>query len=161
MSKLPNEIRLEIVRKLTANVWKIEELLKTIKSEIEARETSEAIKAQEVQGRKHNHGLRKFPPTANALVSIQGKDFQLQCVYCSGEHYSASCTKAQLPKDRKEILQRANRCFICLKTSHRANSCFKITKCRKTSSIHLPGIKHQLTTRQKQATFLHIRGAKR
>ena len=37
MSKLPNEIRLEIVRKLTANVWKIEELLKTIKSEIEAR----------------------------------------------------------------------------------------------------------------------------
>ena len=75
MSKLPNEIRLEIVRKLTANVWKIEELLKTIKSEIEARETREAIKAQEVQGRKHNHGLRKFPPTANALVSIQGKDF--------------------------------------------------------------------------------------
>ena len=122
MSKLPNEIRLEIVRKLTANVWKIEELLKTIKSEIKARETSEAIKAQEVQGRKHNHGLRKFPPTANALVSIQGKDFQLQCVYCSGEHYSASCTKAQLPKDRKEILQRANRCFICLKTSHGANS---------------------------------------
>ena len=122
MSKLPNEIRLEIVRKLTANVWKIEELLKTIKSEIEAREASEAIKAKEDQGRKHNHGLRKFPPTANALVSMQGKDFQLQCVYCSGEHYSASCTKVQLPKDRKEILQRANRCFICLKTSHGANS---------------------------------------
>ena len=136
MSKLPNEIRLEIVRKLTANVWKIEELLKTIKSEIEARETSEAIKAQEVQGRKHNHGLRKFPPTANALVSIQGKDFQLQCVYCSGEHYSASCTKAQLPKDRKEILQRANRCFIFLKTGHEANSCFKTKKSRNCDGKH-------------------------
>ena len=146
MSKLPNEIRLEIVRKLTANVWKIEELLKTIKSEIKARETSEAIKAQEVQGRKHNHGLRKFPPTANALVSIQGKDFQLQCVYCSGEHYSASCTKAQLPKDRKEILQRANRCFICLKTSHGANSCFKITKCRNCDGKHHQSICLELNT---------------
>ena len=146
MSKLPNEIRLEIVRKLTANVWKIEELLKTIKSEIEARETREAIKAQEVQGRKHNHGLRKFPPTANALVSIQGKDFQLQCVYCSDEHYSASCMKVQLPKDRKEILQRANRCFICLETDHGANSCFKITKCRNCDGKHHQSICLELNT---------------
>ena len=83
MSKLPNEIRLEIARKSTANVWKIVELLKTIKSEIEAKEASGAIKAQEVQGRKHSHGLGRLPSTTNALVSMQGKDFQLRCVYCN------------------------------------------------------------------------------
>ena len=95
MSQLPNEIRLEIARKSTANVLKIEELLETIRIQIEAREVSEAIKAQEVQGRKHNHDLGKFPPTANALVSMQGKDFQLRCVYCSREHHSASFTKVR------------------------------------------------------------------
>jgi hypothetical protein len=41
MSKLPTEIRLEIARKSTGDVWKIEELLDTIKTEIEAREVSE------------------------------------------------------------------------------------------------------------------------
>ena len=33
--------------------------------EIEARELRETIKAQDVQGRKHNHGLGKLPSTAN------------------------------------------------------------------------------------------------
>ena len=70
MSKLTNEIRLEIARKSTANVWKIEELLETIKSEIEARELRETIKAQEVQGRKHNHGLGKLPSTANTPATV-------------------------------------------------------------------------------------------
>lgn len=98
MSKLPNEIRLEIVRKSTT-VWKINELLETSKGEIEAREASEAIKAQEFQGRKHTPGLGKLPPTANTLVSMQGKEFQFRCIYCNGEHYSASCTKVRLSKD--------------------------------------------------------------
>ena len=70
MSKLTNEIRFEIARKSTANVWKIEELLETIKSEIEARELRETIKAQEVQGRKHNHGLGKLPSTANTPATV-------------------------------------------------------------------------------------------
>lgn len=47
MPKLPNEIRLEIARKSTTEVWK-----ETIKGEIEAREASEAIKAQSDQSSK-------------------------------------------------------------------------------------------------------------
>ena len=146
MSQLPNEIRLEIARKSTANVLKIEELLETIRIQIEAREVSEAIKAQEVQGRKHNHDLGKFPPTANALVSMQGKDFQLRCVYCSREHHSASFTKVRPQKDGKEILQRVNRCFICLKTGHGANGCSKIKKCRNCDGKHHPSICLELNT---------------
>ena len=41
MSKLPNEIRLEVARNSTDEIWKIEDLLQTIKKEVEARETSE------------------------------------------------------------------------------------------------------------------------
>ncbi len=41
MSKLPSEIRLQVARKATSDVWKIDELLDTIKFEVEAREMSE------------------------------------------------------------------------------------------------------------------------
>ena len=41
MSKLPSDVRLQISRKSTNEVWKIDELLDTIKSEIDAREASE------------------------------------------------------------------------------------------------------------------------
>ena len=45
MSKLPSEIRLLVARKATNDVWQIDDLLKTIKSEIEAREMSETARS--------------------------------------------------------------------------------------------------------------------
>ena len=141
MSKLPNEIRLEIARKSTNEVWKIDELLDTIKGEVKAREASEAVKTQEVPLRKPpNPGSNSsgLIPTANALFTTEGKEFQIRCVYCNGQHYSACCTKVQQTKERRDILQRNNRCFICLKTGHDAKNCFKTKRCR-----HCDGKHHQ------------------
>ena len=47
MSKLPSKIRLQVARKATGDVWKIDELLKTIKFEAEAREMSESSRSIE------------------------------------------------------------------------------------------------------------------
>jgi len=138
MSKLPNEIRLEIARKSTTDVWKISELLETIKGEIEAREASEAIKTQEFQGQKTPLVWESYPQRQILWFPCKAKNFNF-AVYCNGEHYSASCTKVRLSKDRKEILQKNNRCFICLKTGHGANNCFKTKKCRNCDGKH-----HQL-----------------
>lgn len=141
MTKLPNEIRLEIARKSTNEVWKIDELLDTIKGEVEAREASEAVKTQEVQVRKPPNlgsNTSRSIPTANALFTTETKEIHFRCVYCNGEHYSASCTKVRQSKDRRDILQRNNRCFICLKTGHDAKNCFKTKKCR-----HCDGKHHQ------------------
>ena len=49
MSKLPKEIRLQVARKSTQEVWKIDELLDIIKKEVEAREATERIKADNTQ----------------------------------------------------------------------------------------------------------------
>ena len=49
MSKMPSEIRLEIARKAKKDVWNIDELLDTIKFEIEAREASETTKSNQSQ----------------------------------------------------------------------------------------------------------------
>jgi hypothetical protein len=44
MDKLPSEIKLQVARKATGEVWEINELLKTIQVEVEAREASDASK---------------------------------------------------------------------------------------------------------------------
>ena len=46
MPKIPNEIHLLIVRKNTAKVWNIIELLDTTKVEIEAREVSKGVQSR-------------------------------------------------------------------------------------------------------------------
>ena len=67
MSQLPNEIRLEVVRNSTNEIWKIEDLLQTIKREVEARETSEHVKTSEGSRKPP---LGKLPiPSANSQVT--------------------------------------------------------------------------------------------
>ena len=53
MSKLPNILRLEVARKSTNEIWRIDELLETIRREIEAREASDQVKL---------HDSRSPPP---------------------------------------------------------------------------------------------------
>ena len=137
MSKMLPEIGVQIARNTALEVWDMSELLEVIRQEVEAQEVSDGVKTN-VNLDKPKQPQFKLPPTANALVSMQEKEFQLHCVYCNGEHYSASCTKVQISKDRKEILQKNNRCFICLKTGHGVINCFKTKKCR-----HCDGKHHQ------------------
>ncbi len=44
MSKLPNSLRLEVARRSTNEIWNIDELLETIRKEIETREASDQVK---------------------------------------------------------------------------------------------------------------------
>ena len=55
MSKLPNSLRLEVARKSTNEISKIDELLETIQREIEAREASDQVKLHD----------RDHPPISN------------------------------------------------------------------------------------------------
>ena len=43
MSKLPDDVRLQIARNTKEEIWKIKDLLETIKIEMRAREASEGI----------------------------------------------------------------------------------------------------------------------
>ena len=50
MSRLPAEERLHVARLSTKDVWEINELLKVIQAEVEAREMSDTMKIQERKG---------------------------------------------------------------------------------------------------------------
>ena len=49
MSKLPSEIRLEIARNATTEIWKIDDLLNMVRMEIEAWEVSESVQSNPQQ----------------------------------------------------------------------------------------------------------------
>ena len=138
MSKLPSEIRLQIARKATGDVWKIDELLKTIKFEVEAREMSEATRSGE---KTFNRDKSSRPSTAGAfVVTRDDKDdassFKIKCAYCQGLHYSASCEKVKDKDTRVKILRDSHRCFVCLRKGHQASKCEVTKKCRHCSGKH-------------------------
>ena len=66
MSKLLNKIQLQVACNSTNEIWKIEDLLQTIKKEVEARETSDHVKTSE--SRKSPFGKPPIP-SASALVA--------------------------------------------------------------------------------------------
>ena len=43
------------------------------------------------------------------------------CMFCSGNHWNDSCSKYPTAADRKQLLK--YRCYICLKSGHRAFKC--------------------------------------
>ena len=128
MSKLPNEVRLRIAREAKEEVWKIEDLLKVIQAEVEAREASENVKVNPV---RHTVPPQRLPSntnaTASSLFSSSGK---IQCIYCGKDHFSVSCSKIPSVADRKDILLKAGRCFNCLRTNHKSRDCPNSKNCR-------------------------------
>ena len=69
--------------------------MNVIKKEVEAHEASEGTKVKLPQSdTRSGHNL----PTANALVT---HGHNIQCVYCNGQNYSASCDKVCEVKARK------------------------------------------------------------
>lgn len=139
LSKTPGDIRLQIARQGKKDAWKIDDLLQIIKFEIEAREMSEATKSSEKPGllmTSHKRDGTKSPlsPTAKSLL-IESRDpnttqVRINCAYCNGLHYSASCEKVKDPETRRQILGQSGRCFICLRKGHQVKSCTSTKGCR-------------------------------
>ena len=128
MSKLPDEVRLRVARENREETWEINHLMSSILTEVEARETSEGtrILSQKsvVHPKTHGGGLN---PAASSLVT---DSYSIKCVYCGEAHYSASCKQVSSVRDHKETLIRMGRCFICLKSNHRARDCESHRNCR-------------------------------
>jgi hypothetical protein len=83
MSKLTSEIRLFVARKATDNIWKIDDLLKTIKSEVESREMREMARSNASE-KPRNKKQGSLPTAGSFLVTKNGKDgegsFNVRCI---------------------------------------------------------------------------------
>ena len=108
MPKIPSDICLEIARKAMNNAWKIDDLLKTITFEIEAREVTEATRStKRGPPNKQDKGVKQNIPTANSLLAGTR----------DGERQSPTVN------DHKTILKNSGRCFRCLYKGHHVRDC--------------------------------------
>jgi len=145
MAKLPDDIRLRIARGAGKGPWKIGPLLDILKEEVEAREASEGATVS--TGKSSTpHNRHPSNPTASSLVA---SSFKVRCVYCNGEHFSASCTTVVTAASRKEILLKSGRCFNCLKTRHKLKDCDSLKSCRYCHKRHHQSICEHSTSPHK------------
>ncbi|XP_067047620.1 uncharacterized protein [Acropora muricata] len=161
MSKLPDDVRLQIARNTKEEIWKIEDLLETIKIEMRAREASEGNRVTPDSTKKPQLSNRppfkpKETPTSSTFLSNQGlqggQKFTIRCAYCEEFHYSASCPRVVDPAKRKEILLRKHRCLICLRDGHRASECQTTKTCRHCNKRHHQSICDQSAPNQETST---------
>ena len=132
MNKLPLELRLIVSRTMTGKSWDLDQVMKIFEREVD---TWERISLTSTQQATHSR-----TPTAAALIaSSSPSNVNIICVYCNQKHPSASCSQVVDVPFRKEILQWAGRCYVCLKRHHLSKDCH--------SSIHCEGCRgrHHVT----------------
>ena len=125
MNRLPQELRLIVSREVGEAEWRIDEIMTIVEREISARERAFVPS----NGQSRGVGL----PTATALVAGGG---QPKCCYCRQGHSSTSCTTITDVVQRKTILKKAGRCFVCLKRHHLSRDCRSPIKCARCNGWH-------------------------
>ena len=130
MAKSPAEIRVQIARNTSEKVWEMADMLNIILKEVEARETSESVKVNDVEHHKPRI------PGANALTASGSIGQSIQCVYCKEHHFSASCDRVVDTKEHQVLLKRDRRCFTSLAKNHRSSQYDPKRNCRRCGGKH-------------------------
>ena len=110
MAKLPSEVRLQIARTTTNDIWKIEELLRIIQGEVEAREMSDFMRTNERRPEPTFH--RNNTSTTSVLTGRDNTSGGRVCVYCKGDttlHHVIRCPVFNL----EEIFSKGRGTVFC------------------------------------------------
>ena len=124
-SKIPGDVKLEISRKMPDGKWEIDKLLDVLQKEVTARERCASTS---------NGATGSFDGSAAALLTTGGRDNDQQrqnrstkknqCLFCDKKgHPSKTCRKVPSAEERKVILYRKNRCYVCFSPTHKARDC--------------------------------------
>lgn len=133
LSKIPREIRLIISRKVGGGDWDLDQLLKMLQEEVQARERASSSDNTPVKGRDRERS-GKEPPTNAALFGGSGS--MPTCYYCGQQHLAQACKNVQSVDERKRILREAGRCYMCLRRGHRVKQCSSKGRCPHCSGRH-------------------------
>ena len=108
--RLPDDIRLQISRRLGATNWKIEEFMFILKEEIAARENCDFLKRKEQNDKTGRDGHL----TTEALhTGVK----MLKCAFCKNEHYHDKCNLVTDLAERRRIVYEGKLCYRCLSTN--------------------------------------------
>lgn len=131
LGKLPQEVRLLLSRGMGDGDRKLDDLLKLLLGELQARERAAASNLASSKGR----GKGIINPTAAALFA-GGQRATPTCYYCQQSHLTHACAKVVSIDERKSILRSAGRCFLCLRRGHIIRQCSSKFKCPSCGGRH-------------------------
>ncbi len=128
ITKIPQELQLIVSRKMGSDDWNLDTLMAILGEELQARERMAVGSAPSVKK------ISKEPATAAALLT--GGSNRITCSYCQQDHTSNSCRVVPQPHARKQVLQKAGRCFVCLRRGHISRECNSPRRCAKCGGRH-------------------------
>ena len=124
LQKLPEDIKLELTRKLekpstdeatSDDQWNLDHLLELLKGEVEARELSGSLQSSGI--------------SQDSKKSVNKKS-HASCTFCRGTYTTAECQVVTSLPERRNILRKQGRCFLCLRRgNHLARDCDADIKC--------------------------------
>ena len=140
MEKLPKQIQLTMVRgaEKTMLEWTLGEFINALDSELDVWECHASVLKLGMpsnnlpQRRPRQDMSASGPSTASALMTTGN---QRKCIFCGKEHATEDCSERD-PEERKNILKRQFRCFICLKGNHRSFECKSKVRCKGCKGRH-------------------------
>ena len=105
--------------------WDLTNMLHILKQEIEARE-----KCSPVRREPSRHVQDNYATGAALFSGARFKQSSQHCTFCHGNHVTAGCHVVTNIQERRNILRRNGRCFLCLrKAGHLAKDCDASIKC--------------------------------
>ena len=135
-NKLPKEINLLLSRKFDPKkgLWEIEEIMRGLRIELEARErciTEKKAKRNEVHHPAHS--------STETFMTVEG----LKCPYCQASHFPDKCDVVTNIETRKALSKSQRRCFNCNKKGHNVKNCRSKKTCIKCKEKHHTSICYQ------------------
>ncbi|XP_078384164.1 uncharacterized protein LOC144666642 [Oculina patagonica] len=125
LSKLPDDVKLEMSRGVEDGKWKLDDLLKKLIDEITARERCTSVSVSPT----YPSGPKKSDRQSTSTFLAPG-GLENRCAFCLGPHKHVDCRKIVSPSERKQIAKRFGRCFVCLQRGHKAVCCECKEKCK-------------------------------
>lgn len=95
------------------------------------------------------------PTTSVLSTEVKRRSASIQCIYCRGGHYSASCNRNSNANELKRVLRDQGRCFLCLRKGHQVQNCDNNARsCRHCNRRHHQSIcnKKKFETDQRNTT---------
>ena len=106
--------------------WMLDDMLVALEKKVSVRESHMPLSVTKGNNKAGNEERGSRPKhhqetgNANTLFAGNGKG---KCVFCLEEHSPETCTTMKDPEERKKVLRKYAKCYVCLNSAHRAFDC--------------------------------------
>ena len=133
LSKLPEEFRLEVTKRVTLSDWNFDHILSAMNDEISIREACSFVSGVS----KKPDSTKSEQPRTNSLLHTSAKKRDTFCVYCcSHEHKPWECNVVTEVDQRKNHLHANKLCLNCLTSGHKSSACKSRFSCYSCGGRH-------------------------